>query len=530
MAHVQYQPPRGGTRRLVRAVVPLLGACLIFPGGGAQADPPLYRVTSLGELSGDPNGGYSEAYALNDLGQVVGQTQVDLGDETYVLRAFLWLPTPAYGLAQGMHDLGVIPPDQDPWITDSLARDINEAGQLTGESGGWGFVWFPESFHSFPVKTPWPLPEFDDLTPNHAWALDDGVPPNGDPVRVVGWGQDQGSPLNFGFFWESNKPTQLERVNPPAGEPYNWTNSQIYGIRPDGSLRRVLAGKAHYGPLIGYYGAIGFDKFAGDAALTLHLPEGFVTTEGPYAEARDASNWGELVGWGKDERFNFLRRALYWETVLTNDPVDLHSAVDIPGPQETLAEAIARPGDLPHVVGWNVSSAEALLWKRDSQGQWSVEDLNELIGTRAQIDWDLREAYDINNGTSIPGWGQFPTPWIVGWGLYGTYPSDKHRAFLLSTAKECPEDLDFDGDIDTADLLILLGNWGYCLEGEICWADIDMDGDVDTADLLDLLGHWGECGIGGGHIPRNVQDCIDRFGFDPVALEACIQAVRGELE
>jgi hypothetical protein len=471
---------------------------------------------------------------LNNLGQVVGQTQVDLGDETYVLRAFLWLPTPAYGLAQGMHDLGVIPPDQDPWITDSLARDINEAGQLTGESGGWGFVWFPESFHSFPVKTPWPLPEFDDLTPNHAWALDDGVPPNGDPVRVVGWGQDQGSPLNFGFFWESNKPTQLERVNPPAGEPYNWTNSQIYGIRPDGSLRRVLAGKAHYGPLIGNYGAIGLDKFFDDFALTLDLPPGFDTTEGPYAEARDASNWGELVGWGKDEQNQSLQRALYWETV-TSAPVNLHTAVnpDIPSDQDTVAEAIARPsGDgWPQVVGWNDFTDRALLWRRDGQGQWSVQDPNQLIGTHAQDDWVLREAHDINNGTSIPGWGEFPTPWIVGWGLYGTYPSDKHRAFLLSTAKECPEDLDFDGDIDTADLLILLANWDHCPEGEICWSDIDMDGEVGTADLLQLLAEWGSCDGTPGSIPRNVQDCIDRFGFgDPEALEACIQAVTGGFE
>jgi hypothetical protein len=84
---------------------------------------------------------------------------------------------------------------------------------------------------------------------------------------------------------------------------------------------------------------------------------------------------------------------------------------------------------------------------------------------------------------------------------------------------------------DSEHRALALRNWGYCPEGEICWSDIDMDGDVDTADLLELLGHWGECGIGGGHIPRNVQDCIDRFGFgEPEALEACIQAVTGELD
>ena len=104
-------------------------------------------------------------------------------------------------------------------------------------------------------------------------------------------------------------------------------------------------------------------------------------------------------------------------------------------------------------------------------------------------------------------------------------------AFLLSTKKDCPADLDFDGDIDSADLLILLGNWDYCPEGEICWSDIDMDGAVGSSDLLILLGTWGDCVEDGGSIPRNVQDCIEKFGFGaPEALEACIQAVTGELD
>jgi hypothetical protein len=52
---------------------------------------------------------------------------------------------------------------------------------------------------------------------------------------------------------------------------------------------------------------------------------------------------------------------------------------------------------------------------------------------------------------------------------------------------ECPADLDGDSDVDTADLLILLGAWGTP-EG-----DVDFDGDTDTADLLALLAAWGEC-------------------------------------
>ncbi|MDY7040524.1 MAG: saccharopine dehydrogenase NADP-binding domain-containing protein [Chloroflexota bacterium] len=53
--------------------------------------------------------------------------------------------------------------------------------------------------------------------------------------------------------------------------------------------------------------------------------------------------------------------------------------------------------------------------------------------------------------------------------------------------ESCPGDFDGDGDVDTADLLFLLGAWGTP-DG-----DVDGDGDTDTADLLALLGAWGEC-------------------------------------
>jgi len=51
----------------------------------------------------------------------------------------------------------------------------------------------------------------------------------------------------------------------------------------------------------------------------------------------------------------------------------------------------------------------------------------------------------------------------------------------------CPADFDADCDVDTADLLYLLANWGTP-DG-----DVDGDGDTDTADLLALLAAWGDC-------------------------------------
>jgi hypothetical protein len=55
---------------------------------------------------------------------------------------------------------------------------------------------------------------------------------------------------------------------------------------------------------------------------------------------------------------------------------------------------------------------------------------------------------------------------------------------------ECLADFDGDDDVDTADLLTLLAQWGGDGSGG---GDVDLDGDVDTADLLLLLAAWGDC-------------------------------------
>ncbi len=62
--------------------------------------------------------------------------------------------------------------------------------------------------------------------------------------------------------------------------------------------------------------------------------------------------------------------------------------------------------------------------------------------------------------------------------------------FLNECDAECPQDLDGDGIVGTADLAMLLGSWGPC---EGCPADFDGDGQVDAFDLAQVLGAWGLC-------------------------------------
>ena len=58
----------------------------------------------------------------------------------------------------------------------------------------------------------------------------------------------------------------------------------------------------------------------------------------------------------------------------------------------------------------------------------------------------------------------------------------------------CIGDIYEDGEVNTVDLHILLGDWGDCPDPpEDCPSDLDGNGTVNTADLLLLLANWGPC-------------------------------------
>jgi spore coat protein A, manganese oxidase len=85
-------------------------------------------------------------------------------------------------------------------------------------------------------------------------------------------------------------------------------------------------------------------------------------------------------------------------------------------------------------------------------------------------------------------------------GFTGRYPYHCHilehedhemmRQFEV-VAPSTPGDLNNDGVVDGADLLILLSQWGTCADPDNCPADLNNDGTVDGADLLILLSNWG---------------------------------------
>jgi len=54
----------------------------------------------------------------------------------------------------------------------------------------------------------------------------------------------------------------------------------------------------------------------------------------------------------------------------------------------------------------------------------------------------------------------------------------------------CAEDIDGDGVVAVADLLVIIGDWGQCSG---CAGDINNDGVVNVEDLLSLIAAWGPC-------------------------------------
>ena len=102
-----------------------------------------YTVTDLGTLGGT----FSSAYALNDLGHVVGRSRLEPG--TFINRGFVWM----YG---NMIDLGALAG------SGATPNGINNQSQVTGVSTNWwdynhAFLW--ENGEMIDLGTYWNVPK-----------------------------------------------------------------------------------------------------------------------------------------------------------------------------------------------------------------------------------------------------------------------------------------------------------------------------------------------------------------------------------
>jgi hypothetical protein len=91
-------------------------------------------------------------------------------------------------------------------------------------------------------------------------------------------------------------------------------------------------------------------------------------------------------------------------------------------------------------------------------------------------------------------WGDYsqinvdPTDGITMWAHHEWAGGNSWRTWIQGFTPEFSDaDFDFNGVVDVADLLELLGDWGPCGD---CPTDLDGNGAVDVADLLELLAAW----------------------------------------
>ncbi len=155
------------------------------------------------------------------------------------------------------------------------------------------------------------------------------------------------------------------------------------------------------------------------------------------------------------------------------------------GAEGAVAYRIARDGSL--IVGKGVSAEgnRAVIWDEDR----NVHDLADWLADRGLTipeDWTLEFAFGIHVGDGIVQ--------VCGRGIN---PDGDTEAYVARVPYEpvlpppaCPGDADGDLDIDSADLNILLGQFGLDVEPGT-GADFDGNGFVDAIDLNTLLGAFG---------------------------------------
>jgi endonuclease/exonuclease/phosphatase family metal-dependent hydrolase len=147
-------------------------------------------------------------------------------------------------------------------------------------------------------------------------------------------------------------------------------------------------------------------------------------------------------------------------------------------------------------------SALVQVWPRQSEKRMGYtwrNDNNSGNYWPANIDFHIYTDSVLDLGRNYTVW----TPEMSSASLsqYGLLSTDSlasdHLLFIADFRQAvddpCPlvGDLNCDGVVDGADLLILLSNWGKCADPESCDADLNGDGTVDGADLLMLLSNWG---------------------------------------
>ncbi len=298
---------------------------------------------SIREL-GTLGGAYGTAYAINDLGQVVGSSQTASGST----HAFLW----QNGV---IRDLGVL-----PGAHGSVARGINNSGQVVGVS------YFPSDYQRAFI---WENDVMRDLGTLGGYSS--SATHINDDGEVFGWSSASGGGSLRPFMWKSGLMTEWG----------NLCQSYYCYVLP--------LGFNDLGNIVGNYSsdAANFSFVWRDNVLT----DLGLLPESTWCDPHGINNRGQVVG--QCIVSPYLSRAFIWENGIMSD------MGSIGGNQEISANQSRANGinDAGQVVGYSYYSSgmyHGFLWENGI-----MSDLGSLSGGYSS------EAFGINSKGQIVGSG-----------------------------------------------------------------------------------------------------------------------------
>src|SRR5215211_7909284 len=387
---------------LVASVMAVVMADLLTRPAAAEstAPEPVYAVRNLGTLGTDqttPGAGPSIARDINDSGQVTGQSQSPSGNQ-----GFLWED------GQGMKPIGTLGGPTSP------ARGINKNGQVVGFSriSSLNTNTQVRAYRWEKEDPPTNLGTLAGFSNSEAWSINDLGVAVGRAFNSTTDGR--------AVLWENGQPSNPEDLSEALKTRFSETAySEAWSINDD----RQVVGEVGKGDQQAK--AFLYSKKDGVTNLDPLIDRSrfFTAPDDPgsygYSEAAGINDAGQVIGWSYRTALNPEGKAFLYERDADGTPtmVPLEPVV---GKPYSRARDIDEEG---RVVGWSRSSSgtqaqqfSATLWKDGKDGK--PTDLNDLIPASERWDpttnvnptggdsgWKLTDAYAINENGQIVGAG-----------------------------------------------------------------------------------------------------------------------------
>ena len=397
------------------------------------------------------------------------------------------------------------------WNTDNQC-DVPPGETFTEVVGGWyhtiglrpdgtAVCWGRNAFNQCNVP---PGETFTQVDGGYNFSI--GLRPNG---TVAEWGSWTGNPINetfiqiaaggqhriglrsngTAFCWGSNSSGQCDV---PPGETFvrvDAGDNHSIGIRPDGTA--VCWGSNSFGQCNVPEGE-SFYQIAGGQYHSIGLRlDGIPVGWGWNGYGQRDMGLGRSVGIGAGDEFTCAIGA-------ENGYVRCWGAMDNP-----LGVFVDVAGGGSHVAGIKHDGG-LKCWGNNNEGQapgWGGEYLLDVdAGGRNTVarEWD---GTLLCWGSNRYGQCDIPVNMLPVKALassnYATIVATREetaeqsvRMFEFDVESTLPGDINNDGQVNGADLGLMLAAWGPCVDPSNCPADLNGDGTVDGADLGTLLASW----------------------------------------